>query len=235
VGDVGWNTTEELDLVSPGRNYGWPCYEAGAGTSYGAQTPGYKDLSQCSGPGGIYSLEGTALAATPPDYDFPHNGSSQSVIGGPVYPGGGYPSQYDGKIFFGNFSTGTISTYDPGSGTAASFASGIKLVDLELAPDGNLAYVDIVAGTVGEIVPPAAPPATVTASTGVEPPPVDLSGFLSSAPIGSLSTPTGGRCFTAKRSRHRRARKGTVRIRKAAVRPCASKIKKPRARRHRRA
>jgi glucose/arabinose dehydrogenase len=27
VGDVGWGTVEEVDVVAPGANYGWPCYE----------------------------------------------------------------------------------------------------------------------------------------------------------------------------------------------------------------
>ena len=42
VGDVGWNTREEIDLLQPGRNYGWPCYE---GTIH---TPGYSDDSRCA-------------------------------------------------------------------------------------------------------------------------------------------------------------------------------------------
>jgi glucose/arabinose dehydrogenase len=32
VGDVGWNTAEELDVTQPGRSYGWPCYEGRART-----------------------------------------------------------------------------------------------------------------------------------------------------------------------------------------------------------
>ena len=45
VGDVGWNTREEIDLLrldQPGKSYGWPCYE---GT---IQTPGYKDGPECA-------------------------------------------------------------------------------------------------------------------------------------------------------------------------------------------
>src|SRR5690606_6325919 len=43
VGDVGWNTWEELNAVVPGGNYGWPWYEGGNGTSL--TTPGYRDLA----------------------------------------------------------------------------------------------------------------------------------------------------------------------------------------------
>jgi glucose/arabinose dehydrogenase len=151
VGDVGWNTREELDLISPGSNYGWPCYEGGAGTASGAQTPSYSADPQCSGTGGIYSLEGTALAASPPVYDYVHY-QSAAIIGGPLLPAGGsYPAQYAGKVFFGDYAGATISTYDPASGSVQPFAGNVHVVDLETAPDGNLAYVDIWTGEVGEI------------------------------------------------------------------------------------
>ena len=104
VADVGWNTEEELDFLAPGRNYGWPCYEGGAGTAYGFQTQQWSADAKCSGAGGVYSLEGTALAATPPDWDYPHDGVHASIIGGPLFPaGGGYPSEYTGKVFFGDY------------------------------------------------------------------------------------------------------------------------------------
>ena len=43
VGDVGWSTREEIDIIrAGGKSYGWPCYE---GT---IQTPTYKDQSKCA-------------------------------------------------------------------------------------------------------------------------------------------------------------------------------------------
>jgi glucose/arabinose dehydrogenase len=41
VGDVGFNHVEELDLVKPGGDYGWPCYEGPI------QTPEYRSKSFC--------------------------------------------------------------------------------------------------------------------------------------------------------------------------------------------
>ncbi len=42
IGDVGWNTREEVDLVgTPGHTYGWPCYE---GTMH---TTTYQDDPKC--------------------------------------------------------------------------------------------------------------------------------------------------------------------------------------------
>ena len=152
VADVGWNTTEELDFLRAGHNYGWPCYEGGAGTSYGSRTPQWSDDPKCSGAGGVYSLEGTSLAATPPDFDYPHDGVHASIIGGPLFPGGGgFPSQYTGKVFFGDYSRQPVWTYDPVTGLAQPFAQGISPGDLELAPDGDLVFVDEFTGEVGDI------------------------------------------------------------------------------------
>ena len=41
LGDVGWNTREEIDVVEKGKSYGWPCRE---GKIAG---PGYSDLAAC--------------------------------------------------------------------------------------------------------------------------------------------------------------------------------------------
>ena len=42
LGDVGWNSWEEIDLVGGGgESFGWPCYEASG------RTPGYEELPQC--------------------------------------------------------------------------------------------------------------------------------------------------------------------------------------------
>ncbi len=56
VGDVGASDREELDLVKPGQNYGWPCYEGSV------RTPLYRSQSRCLEE---YAKEGTAGAATP--------------------------------------------------------------------------------------------------------------------------------------------------------------------------
>ncbi|MGH3787992.1 MAG: PQQ-dependent sugar dehydrogenase [Pseudonocardiaceae bacterium] len=87
---VGWNTTEEFDVVNAGGNYGWPCWE---GT---AQTTGYKDLPQCQS---IY-----ATNRVPPMWTYLHNGAAATITGGAVYSGTKYPAQYVGKTFIGDYS-----------------------------------------------------------------------------------------------------------------------------------
>lgn len=146
AGDVGWRTQEELDRVSAGRNYGWPCYEGRV------KTPLWREQRACDGPHGMYSRTGRA-AAVRPFYSYAHHGTTAAIIGGPRFPGGAdYGHAYAGRIFFGDFTRGTISTFDPDTHKVAQVASGVGAVDLELAPDGNVAYVDIGNEDVREIV-----------------------------------------------------------------------------------
>jgi PKD repeat protein len=150
VGDVGWNSYEEVDLLNgAGKNYGWPCYEAGT------RTPGYSADARCNGPTGEYSKEGTSNADVGPDYSYPH-GPSNAVVGGPKYAGSAYPSTYTGNLFIGDYATNSLTRLVPnGSGglNALSFGTGVSApVDIEPAPDnGDLVYPDIANGMVNRI------------------------------------------------------------------------------------
>ena len=150
IGDVGWNSYEEVDLTAgAGKNYGWPCYEAAT------HTPGYSADARCSGPTGEYSKEGTPSADVAPSYNYAHTGSN-AVIGGPKYAGTTYPSTYTGSVFFGDYAANFIKRLVPdGSGgvTAQTFGTGVSApVDIEPAPDnGDLVYSDIVHGVINRI------------------------------------------------------------------------------------
>jgi glucose/arabinose dehydrogenase/PKD repeat protein len=140
VGDVGWESREEIDLIGVGgKSYGWPCYEGRI------QTPGYKDLSQCIAE--YAKPPGTHLG---PDHEYPHGGSL-SVLGGPTYTGSDYGSDYPNSIFFGDYSGGFIKRLVPngaGGHTLRDFASAWTGTAIELGPDGNLTYVSV--GNFGE-------------------------------------------------------------------------------------
>ncbi len=141
VGDVGLETREEIDIVRPGRNYGWPCYEGSV------RTPAYRDFKRCKP---RYAREGTPRETTAPLYDY--TGYPATVIGGPVLHNGFWPAAYQGRLFFGDFAHSFIRSLDLSTGEAAPFAEGAGAqVDLEEAPDGNLAYVDIGGGEVKKI------------------------------------------------------------------------------------
>jgi glucose/arabinose dehydrogenase len=162
VGDVGWGTREEVDLIAAGgKSYGWPCYE---GT---VRTPGYKDRSEC---GPEYAKEGTPDAHVPPQYDYPHAAGGNAVMAGPEYTGTEYPAGYRGDVFFGDYSEGFIKRLElDASGqveSVTSFASGWFGVDLQSTPTGDLAYPDF-EGTIKRIVytPGNASPSAVLGAT----------------------------------------------------------------------
>jgi glucose/arabinose dehydrogenase len=87
LGDVGQQTWEEINVVLPGRNYGWPRMEG----------------EDCYSPP---SCDTTGLDIVMPLVAYPH-GSSASVTGGRVYRG---PSQPDlfGKYIYSDFIQGDI-------------------------------------------------------------------------------------------------------------------------------
>ena len=147
IGDVGWSTREEVDFIStPGGSYGWPCYE---GTIH---TPIYQDDDRCDGPSGEYAKEGTPQAHRPPVYDYNHT-ATNAIIGGPIYPSGDYPDEYDGNMFFGDFAAGFMKVLDLDAGGAVTgttdFANGWAGTDLMLTPDGDLAFTDFGTGEPG--------------------------------------------------------------------------------------
>ena len=87
VGDVGWNSYEEIDVVRAGFVGGWPCWEAGH------HTPGYDVFKECLDYytfNQLDNLDGTRKETIPapamPLYEFPHfyNGvqHSAAAVGG---------------------------------------------------------------------------------------------------------------------------------------------------------
>ena len=132
VGDVGWTSREEIDLVGAGGfSYGWPCYEGSI------RTPGYRDLSQCQAQYANLHL--------PPTYDYLHGGSA-SVLGGPTYTGSAYPAEYLGSIFFGDYSSGfmrRLVSNGNGGYDSVAFSDDWTGTAIEEGPDTNLTYVSV--------------------------------------------------------------------------------------------
>ncbi|MFW3170565.1 PQQ-dependent sugar dehydrogenase [Geodermatophilus sp. CPCC 206100] len=93
LGDVGWGTWEELDVVRPGASYGWPCWEGDV------PTPGYAELPACQG-----------VAHTAPLLTYPHGPAGTAVTGGFTYTGTAYPPEYQGVYFFGDYSSQRVYT-----------------------------------------------------------------------------------------------------------------------------
>jgi glucose/arabinose dehydrogenase len=141
VGDVGWRTKEEVNLVMPGQNYKWPCWEGRI------KTPGYSGLERCG-----------SVTNTPPMWSYDHgsgSGQGNSVTGGVVYTGKSYPVTYRGAYFFGDYTGGKIWTMRfNANGRLVTppqdppFAVGIGApVKFAAAANGDIVYADIFSGS----------------------------------------------------------------------------------------
>ena len=207
IGDVGWNTWEEINRViapsgATASNLGWPCYE-GAAPQGGYQGAG---LSLCSS---LYSTPGSVVA---PYYSYNHGAcvvnysgcrtGGSSVTGVAFYQGGFYPGQYNGALFFADHTrneiwamlAGTNGLPDPARlqsfvGVDAAGGAAGHPVDLKTGPGGDLFYVDMENGTVHRVTYTAAnqpPTAVINASPTNGPVPLTVSfgGTGSSDPEG---------------------------------------------------
>jgi glucose/arabinose dehydrogenase len=161
VGDVGWNTWEEIDRIeSPTAgavNFGWPCYE-GAGRQGGYDGA---NLNLCEN---LYTAQ--AGTVTNPYYTYNHGGQvvqgeacptgSSSISGMAFETTSNYPATYNGALFFADYSRDCIwamrSTNGlPDPAQRETFASAAaNPVDLKIGPGGDLFYVDL-AGTIRRI------------------------------------------------------------------------------------
>jgi glucose/arabinose dehydrogenase len=146
VGDVGWGSREEIDVVRAGRNYGWPCYEGQV------RTPGYGSFEACRE---LYAREGSPDAAEPPTHDYERPADGAAVIVGPFFPGIGVAPPFRNAFFFGDYVSEELSRVRGGLGSPAGeieiIATDLRGVDLRPGPGGTLTYVDIAQGVVGEI------------------------------------------------------------------------------------
>jgi glucose/arabinose dehydrogenase len=116
INDVGESTYEEINDGIAGSNYGWPVTEGPT------NNPSFRS----------------------PIYFYQHD-IGCAIVGGAFYnpPVLQFPSSYLGKYFFADLCGGWIHVFNPASGMATDFASGINTpVDLHVGPDGALYYLD---------------------------------------------------------------------------------------------
>lgn len=132
IGDVGGNDAstayEEINLGTPGANYGWPNCEFGT----------------CGNP-----------SFTPAIYAYSHFNRDASITAGFIYHGTQFPSAYQGNFFFGDYAQNWIKrlTFNTDGSVAGVF--GFEPLDgapdgptgdvvyLTEGPDGSLYYIDL--------------------------------------------------------------------------------------------
>ena len=144
IGDVGWNTWEEIN-TGRGKNFGWPYYEGGGGVNL--PTGGYSDLAAAQ----AYYSSGQQV--TPAIYSRTHSDGAHAVIMGDFYTGTTFPTNYNGALFVADVQEGSINAlYLDGSGAVTGvqrFASNLPyMVQMTTGKDSNLYYANI-AGEIG--------------------------------------------------------------------------------------
>ncbi|MBI1748471.1 MAG: PQQ-dependent sugar dehydrogenase [Acidobacteria bacterium] len=133
INDVGESTWEEIDDGIAGANYGWP---------------------NCEGPY-QFGTSNPCTGYTNPIFWYGHGAGDTvgcSIVGGAFYNPATvtFPSDYVGKYFFADLCQGWIRRFDPSTGIATGFATGISSpVDLKVASDGSLYY--LIYGTGGGV------------------------------------------------------------------------------------
>ena len=125
VGDVGWNLWEELNLArTGGENFGWPCFEGlpaqGGYAGFNNPDPNKVDcFSPVTGtltPPILAWHHTNANALKPTGIYVDGNGTplpgfkGNCAVGGPIYTGGSYPDEYDGRLFFLDYGQQFIKT-----------------------------------------------------------------------------------------------------------------------------
>lgn len=139
LGDVGWDTAEEINEIIPGANYGWPGYE---GT---VRLRGACRLDVCG------ALERRSDEVRMPLHEYP----AASITGGVFLDGGGLPAGYDGAYLFGDWFESWLRVIPAGAGAApdpepfAEEAAGP--VEIARAPDGRIVYLALNAGELRRI------------------------------------------------------------------------------------
>lgn len=126
IADVGEGSWEEIDKGIAGADYGWPCFEADAA------------FRTCS-PAPTNDVK--------PIYAYDH-GVGSTVIGGPVYRGSAFPTDYRGRYFFGDYEANWIrDARIAADGTLTDVRTFIPdawmVVDMAVSPSGCLTWVSI--------------------------------------------------------------------------------------------
>ena len=146
LGDVGWNSFEEVNTVPAGTNGGWPCYE-------GVPRTTFSSYAVCAS---LYAA-GTARS---PITSYSGVGVQTAVVAGITYTGSSYPPGYRDAFFYGDYAQNklwTLTTDLSGRLTrgpeALAFGTGIGApVAFRAGPNGDVTYADLASGQVRRLV-----------------------------------------------------------------------------------
>ena len=165
IGDVGWNTWEEIN-TGKGANFGWPCYEGGAASppppGESTATTSLKQGSYANDPGtsascntlyakGLGAVRAPIFSYDHSDLDGTGTNGGASANGGTFYRGTVYPPVYQNAEFILDYNRLWIRylTFDAqGHATINNFGkeNSAGMVQVLTGPDSNL-YVVVLNGS----------------------------------------------------------------------------------------
>jgi glucose/arabinose dehydrogenase/PKD repeat protein len=145
IGDVGWNTWEEVNLCLGGENFGWPCFEGNLaqGAYQAADVHGL-----CTGVDGEHARPLVAWHHSTNQAGFRGN----CAAGLCVYTGTRYPELYRGRLFFSDYGRNWLRAAKLGTDLVLESTVGFGrsmggLVDLVSQPGtGDLVYASLANG-----------------------------------------------------------------------------------------
>ncbi|WP_370080751.1 PQQ-dependent sugar dehydrogenase [Streptacidiphilus sp. MAP12-16] len=133
VDDVGQNTTEEVDQLKAGANYGWP---------------------MCEGPCNTSGL-------TDPVFSYPDNtgGGRAAITGGAFVPDNAWNAAYNGRYLFSDYVKNNVYSITGSGGNFTTFSAGATAVAMKFAPavpgagggQQALYYTNLTTGTVHRV------------------------------------------------------------------------------------
>ncbi len=136
AGDVGWSLYEEVNHITAGSNYGWPCYE------------GFnKTIHNCE----------PSSATTTAVYTYAHDVSGAGSVTAGAFPANNaYPDQYDSSLFVGDYAQNWMKRLViDGSNhlvSAQSFDDSPNgPVDVSTGLDGMIYYLSIYTGDLNRL------------------------------------------------------------------------------------
>jgi glucose/arabinose dehydrogenase len=148
IGEVGWNTWEEVDVArAPGENFGWPCFEGpNPDSSYQAASPAHHGCGTLGTPANPALATGplAAFHHVEPALSLPPGSRGRVIGGGVFHTGPGYPAPYQGGYFFGDYLRNWIKVMKTDANDRL-----VQLLDFATAADGPVSFAtDPVSGDV---------------------------------------------------------------------------------------
>ena len=133
VGDVGWDSIEEIDVARRGANLGWPCYEGRLRAMH------YRDTPKCAD---LYARGGRAVAF--PIIAWSHDVAS-SITGGEFRGRDEYVYGDYGKWWLRTVRINSDGGVVPGSDRRLTTGTRAP-TQIRIGPDGDIYYLSIAGG-----------------------------------------------------------------------------------------